>query len=725
MKRGTRMISSKELLKRMTLREKLAQMTQLNGHYYEMVGTAAITGPIEEMNIKESDIMAAGSVLGTTGAKQVMEIQNQYLKNNPHGIPLLFMADVIHGYRTIFPVPLALGCTWDPELVERSMRAAAKEAAAAGVHVNFSPMVDTVRDPRWGRVMESTGEDPYLNCMFARAFVKGYQGESLAAPGTLAACVKHFAGYGAAEAGRDYNTVELSSSTLNDHYLPAYRAAVDEGCEMVMTSFNTLDGVPSTCNQWLMRDLLRKTWGFEGTVISDWGAVHELIAHGVAEDDCEAAQKAITAGVDIEMMTAAYLNFGEELAARGLLSENTIDEAVERILDLKIKLGLFENPHRFANPEEEAELLLCSEHRSLAREAAAASLVLLKNDENLLPLSSEGVKIALVGPYAAANHILGGWSCEGRDEEAVTLREGLEALLPSGALRVAAGCGIEDGSDESMAEAAAAAMDSDIVIAAVGEDPGMSGEAGCRGFLTLPGRQQELLNAVYAAGKKVIVVLFNGRPLDLRPILEHAHALVEAWFPGTEGGSAIAEVLLGIKAPTGRLTMSFPYSVGQIPVYYNHHSTGRPKPDESCTDRFYSMFLDMPNSPLLPFGYGLTYTSFQYEGIAADTDTLTPGSALNVSAVVKNTGDRPGTETVQLYIRDHVGSRSRPVMELKGFKKVQLKPGESRRITFTVTEDMLRFTTLDGNFESEPGRFTAMIGPNAADVLSVSFYLEK
>ena len=719
------MISSKELLKRMTLREKLAQMTQLNGHYYEMVGTAAITGPIEEMKILESDVKAAGSVLGTTGAKQVMDIQNHYLKNNPHGIPLLFMADVIHGFRTIFPIPLALGCTWDPELVERSMRTAAKEAAAAGVHVNFSPMVDTVRDPRWGRVMESTGEDPYLNCLFAHAFVKGYQGEGLDAPGTLAACVKHFAGYGGSEAGRDYNTVELSAYTLNDHYLPAYRAAVDAGCEMVMTSFNTLDGVPSTCNQWLMRDLLRKAWGFEGTIISDWGAVHELVAHGVAEDDREAALKAIRAGVDIEMMTAAYLNFGEELVACGLLGEDTIDEAVLRILDLKIKLGLFDNPHRFADPVNEAKLLLCDEHRTLAREAAAASLVLLKNKNDLLPLSPESVRVGLIGPYATANHILGGWSCDGRDEEAVTLREGLAALLPAGALRIAVGCGIEDGSDLSMTEAVTAAMDCDIVIAAVGEDPGMSGEAGCRGFLSLPGRQQELLERIYATGKRVIVVLFNGRPLDLRPILAHCDALVEAWFPGTEGGAAVAEVLLGLKSPSGRLTMSFPYSVGQIPVYYNHHNTGRPKPDESCTDRFYSMFLDMPNSPLIPFGYGLTYTTFKYDGIVADTHTLSPGCALNISAVVENTGDRPGTETVQFYIRDHSGSRSRPVMELKGFKKVELKPGESRRITFTVTEDMLRFTTLRGAFESEPGRFTAMIGPNAADVLSVSFCLEK
>ena len=471
--------------------------------------------------------------------------------------------------------------------------------------------------------------------------------------------------------------------------------------------------------------MLRNEWNFKGVVISDWNSVRELIPHGVAEDEKEAALKALRAGVDIEMVSSTYLNWGEKLVAEGKISEELIDEAVERILDLKFKLGLFDNPYRFADPEAEEKLLLCKEHRQLAFEVAVASLVLLKNEGELLPLNIEGKKIGLIGPYAEANHILGGWSCEGRNEEAVTLRQGLEALLPPNTLYVASGCGIEDGTDQQIVEALEVAQKCDIVIVAVGEHPDMSGEAGSRGFLTLPGRQQELLDAIYSLGKKVVVVLFNGRPLDLRPIFKHSHAVLEAWFPGTEGGSAIASVLLGLKSPSGRLTMSFPYCVGQIPVYYNHHNTGRPKPNNNSTDRFYSMYLDIPNEPLFPFGYGLTYTTFDYRDIEIDNDILTPCSSIKVSVTVKNTGRRAGIETVQLYIRDITGSRSRPVMELKDFKKVMLEPGESRRVTFTIKEDMLRFTTIDGSFDSEPGRFTAMIGQNAKDYLSVDFTLVK
>lgn len=717
------MVSVKELVKKMTLREKLGQMTQLDGFYFSE--SAAITGPINEMNISEDDISLLGSVLGTTGAERTINIQKRYLEKNRLGIPLLFMADVIHGYRTIFPVPLALGCTWDPDLVEQAMRVAAKEAAVAGVHVNFSPMVDLVRDPRWGRVMESTGEDPYLNSLFAKAFVKAYQGESYDEPYTLVSCVKHFAGYGAPEEGRDYNTVELSNYTLRDQYLPAYKAAIDAGCDMVMTSFNTLDGVPSTANTWLLRDLLREEWGFDGTVISDWGAVKELIPHGVAEDDREAALKAIKAGTDIEMSSCTYLNWGEKLVEEGILDESLIDEAVERILELKVKLGLFENPYRFADVEKEKEIILCKEHRELAREVAVQSLVLLKNDDNVLPLNVTGKKIALVGPFADSKHILGGWSCEGREEEAVSIKEGLENLMPDISLHVAKGCDIEEGTDEDIAKAVEIAKECDVIIAALGEHAGMSGEAGCRAFLNLPGRQQELLETLYATGKKVIVVLFNGRPLDLRPIVEHSTAILEAWFPGTEGGNAIASVLLGLDAPSGRLTMSFPYTVGQIPVYYNHLNTGRPKPKDDPEYRFCSAFLDIPNEPLFPFGYGLTYTTFEYDDIQIDNDVLTPDTTIKVSAVIKNTGSRAGVETVQLYIRDITGSRSRPVKELKGFQRIKLEPGEERRVTFDITEDMLRFTTLDETFDSEPGRFTAMIGPNAAETLSVDFRLEK
>lgn len=717
------MMQVKELIKKMTLREKLGQMTQLDGFYFSE--SSAVTGPISEMNISEDDVLLLGSVLGATGAGQTSRIQENHLKKSRLSIPLLFMADVIHGYRTIFPIPIALGCTWNPELVERAMAAAVKEASVAGVHVNFSPMADMVRDPRWGRVMETTGEDPYLNSLFAKAFVKAYQGSGYDEPYTLAACVKHFAGYGGAEAGRDYNTVELSNYTLRDQYLPAYKAAVDAGCDMVMTSFNTLDGVPSTANAWLLRELLRKEWGFNGVIISDWGAVKELIAHGVAEDDREAALKSITAGTNIEMMTTTYLNWGEKLVEEGLLDEALIDEAVERILELKVKLGLFENPYRYADTEKEKEIILCKEHRELAYETAVQSLVLLKNENNILPLDAANKKVALIGPFAESRSILGGWSCEGRDEEAVSLKEGLEAILPADSLYIAKGCDIEEGTDQDIANAIKLAEECDVIIAALGEHAGMSGEAGSRAFLTLPGRQQELLDALYSTGKEIIVVLFNGRPLDLRPIVERSAAVLEAWFPGTEGGNAIASVLSGKKAPSGRLTMSFPYTVGQIPVYYNHLNTGRPKLVDTLENRFCSAFLDIPNKPLFPFGYGLTYTTFEYADIQLDNDLLTPDSVIRVSAVVKNTGSRAGVETVQLYIRDITGSRSRPVKELKGFERIELQPGEARKVTFDITEDMLKFTRLDGKFDSEAGRFTAMIGTNADETLSVDFILEK
>lgn len=715
-----------DLISKMTIKEKLAQMTQLNGYFFDTVGKSTITGPMEELGLDSEMIENAGSVLGTTGAALVKDIQKRYLENNKYGIPLIFMADVIHGYRTIFPVPLALGCTWDPELVKEAMSIAAKEAAVCGVHVTFSPMVDLVRDPRWGRVVETTGEDPYLNSVFARAFVRGYQGKSLDDFGTVAACVKHFAAYGAAEGGRDYNAVELGEPTLRDQYLPAYRAAVEEGCEMVMTSFNTVNNLPSTANEKLIRGILRDEWGFMGTVISDWGAVSELIRHGVAEDGKEAALKAIRAGVDYEMMSSNYVRYGEQLVGEGLLDEKLIDEAVARILRLKDKLGLFENPYRFADEKMEQDLLLCEEHRSIARKVATHSIVLLKNTNNILPLSKSQKNIALIGPYAEARHILGGWSCEGRDEEAVNLLEGILGKINPGNIKVETGCGIEEdeGSPQSIALAVELAQKSDIIILALGEHPYMSSEAGSRGFITLPGRQQELAGAIFALNKPTIVVLFNGRPLEIREITSKADAILEAWFPGTEGGNAIADILFGDAAPTGRLTMSFPYTIGQIPVYYNHLSTGRPKPDDNCKDRFYSMYIDIPNLPVYPFGYGLTYTTFEYSNISVDSPVLTAGGKITVSAEIKNTGNRAGIETAQFYIRDISGSLSRPVLELKGFKRVSLQPGESKRVSFDVTEEMLRFTTLSGKFQSETGKFMAFIGANAHSLLSCGFTLE-
>lgn len=712
-----------DLIRKMTLKEKLAQMTQLNGYFFDSVGTSVITGPMHELGIDDETNLNAGSVLGTTGAALVKDIQKRYLASNTHGIPLVFMADVIHGYRTIFPVPLALGCTWDLELVEKTMRIAAKEASAAGVHVNFSPMVDLVRDARWGRVVESTGEDPYLNSLFARAFVRGYQGNSIKHPESVAACVKHFAAYGAAEGGRDYNSVEMGEPLLRDHYLPSYHAAVDEGCIMVMTSFNTINGIPSTANEWLYRKILRDEWNFKGTVISDWGAVHELTYHGVAEDDREAALKAIRTGVDFEMMSSSFITYGEQLVEEGLLSESLINEAVLRILELKDDLGLFENPYRNADEELEARLLLCEEHRKLAREAAVHSMVLLKNESSLLPLSAkDGKKLALIGPYAEARHILGAWSCEGRDEEAINLLEGIYAKVDPCLISVCRGCGIEDNGDEDeLQEVLSLAKASDIILLALGEHPGMSGEAGSRGFLTLPGNQQKLADAVLSLGKPTVVVLFNGRPLEMQEIITKADAILEAWFPGSEGGNAVADILFGDASPSGRLTMSFPYTIGQVPVYYNCLSTGRPKPDDECKDRFYSMYIDIPNKPIYPFGYGLAYTTFEYSDISLDSNVLRKDQTIKLSATVKNTGARAGVETVQFYIRDISGSRSRPVLELKGFERVSLEPGETCTVAFYIEESMLRFTTLSGRFEAEEGKFTAFAGPNAHTLYSCNF----
>lgn len=712
-----------QLLSQMTLREKLGQMSQMSGDFFAGIGAGAITGPMHSFKVEPEDVQMAGSVLGTTGAEQVIQIQEEYLQNSRLKIPLLFMADVIHGYRTIFPVPLALGCSWQPELVRECMAATAREAAAAGVQCNFSPMVDLVRDPRWGRVMESTGEDPWLNSQFAKAFVQGYQGESLGVEGTMAACVKHMAGYGAAEAGRDYNTCEISPYTLHDMYLPAYKAALDAGARLIMTSFNTLDGVPSTANKWLFRDLLRASWGFDGVSISDWGAVHELVAHGIAEDDKEAAAKAIGAGIDIEMMSFSYLNYGEKLVQEGVLSEELIDEAVLRILRLKEELGLFENPTRFANQQKQNQYMLCPEHRQLAREMAEASMVLLKNDRSL-PLVKKQ-KLLVAGPYATAGHILGGWECDGRSEEAVTLQDGLQAHFNEWDIEFEQGCSLRGSEQDAIAvERAKVKMAAaDTIILALGEHPDMSGEAGSRTQLTLPGNQHTLLDAAYASGKTVIVVLFTGRPLLLKDMLHKANAVLLAWFPGTEGGNAVARILSGAVNPSGKLTMSMPYTTGQCPVYYNCFSTGRPKPYEECTDRFYSMFLDAPNAPLLPFGYGLSYTSFGLGKIRQSAPVLEKGGKIHFEIDVTNTGNAAGCETVQLYITDVKGSRVRPVKELKGFEKVYLTPGDTKTVCFEVCEDMLRFTTLAGTFEAEAGEFGVMIGQSSAMGQYASFRL--
>jgi beta-glucosidase len=715
----------KYLLEQMTLDEKIAQLIQLVPDFYEgSKNKGDITGPMAELGISEEIVQNSGSVIGASGAKEIINIQETHLKHNRLRIPLLFMADVVHGFKTIFPIPLAIGCSWDLDLAEKSARIAALEASVSGIHVTFAPMVDLVRDPRWGRVMESTGEDPYLNSQFAKAFVRGFQGTDLEKdPYRVAACVKHFAAYGAPEGGRDYNTVDMSERQLREYYLPAYKAALDAGAKMVMASFNTVNGIPSTGNQPLMRGLLRGEWDFNGVVISDWGSVKELILHGVAADESDAANKAIRAGVDIEMMTAIYVKHLSWLVVIGIVDETLIDEAVLRILMLKSKLGLFENPYRGTDEALEKKIIMSKHHRELTRDLATKSIVLLKNENQILPLQKNG-KIAVIGPYAKSHDILGPWSWLGSKEEAVPLFDGLIEKVGAHSLLYAEGCGIDTGTTEQQNTAFLRAEEADVIMLALGESSEMSGEAASRADIRLPQVQLDLVKKLKRAKKPMIAVLFNGRPLDLHGVYDVVDALFEAWFPGTEGGSAIADLIFGDKNPSAKLSMSFPYSIGQIPIYYNHFRTGRPKNVFNAEEKYVSKYLDIPNEPIFPFGFGLSYSTFSYKNAKLSNGTMTDEMPLIISVEVTNEGDVTGEEIVQLYIQDVVGEVVRPVKELKGFEKVMLQPGVTRTVSFTITEEQLRYHHSDLHYKSDPGAFVAYIGSNSQDVQSIPFQLK-
>lgn len=712
------------LVEQMTIDEKIAQLMQLATPFYKGASQQGqITGPMEEMGITNAMVQNAGSVLGASGAKEIGKIQEEHLKENRLGIPLLFMSDVVHGYKTIFPVPLAIGCSWDLNLAKKSAEIAAKEAAVSGIHVTFAPMVDLVRDPRWGRVMESTGEDPYLNSEFGKAQVQGFQGTDLTNDhDRVAACVKHFAAYGAPEGGRDYNTVNMSERQLRESYLPAYKAALDAGTEMVMTAFNTVDGIPATGNKQLMRKLLRDEWNFDGVIISDWGAVKELIPHGVAEDASEAARKAIQAGVDIEMMTTCYVNNLKNLVETGTIDESTINESVLRILQLKQRLGLFENPYRGANEKREKQIIMCDSHRKVARELAAKSCVLLKN-ENVLPLQSNQ-KVALIGPFTESNDILGPWSWLGSKNDVITIHEGMKTKIDTAKLTITKGCGVKSGTEDELAEAVEVAKNSDVIVLALGEDSEMSGEAGSRSSIKLPDAQLHLIKKINQLDKPTIAVLFNGRPLDLHGVFDKTNAVLEAWYPGTEGGDAIADLLYGEINPSGKLTMSFPYSVGQVPVYYNNYNTGRPKGAPDAQERFISQYLDSPNEALFPFGFGLSYTTFSYTSTEISSGTVTEKQAITISVNVTNTGDVAGEEVVQFYIQDLVGEVVRPLKELKGFQKILLQPGEIKKVAFTLEEEQLRYHHADLQFKSDKGKFIAYIGNSSKDVTALHFELK-
>ena len=707
------------LLEQMTLEEKIDQLLQLAAAFYSDKAEEK-TGPMSDLGLTQETINLAGTTLGVSGAKEAIRVQTEYMANNRLNIPTILMADIIHGFRTIFPIPLALGCTWDEDAVEEMATISAREASVSGLHVTFSPMVDLVRDPRWGRVMESTGEDAYLNGQLARALVKGYQGNDLKHDvSRIAACVKHFAAYGGAVGGRDYNSVDLSEQQLREQYLPGYKAALDAGAKLVMTSFNALNGVPATGNKWLFRDLLRKEFDFEGVVISDWGAIQELIAHGVAKDKKQAAKLAIEAGVDIEMMTTCYTDYLPELINEGEIDPHLVDEAVGRILQLKDDLGLFENPYRGADEEKEAAIIFSKEHQEAAKKLAKKAIVLLKN-EDLLPIKKEET-VAIVGPGAHSHDILGAWSWQGKQNETVSLTEG--AATQSSSILV----GKEPfdyfaPSDAAIKEAVALAKKADKVILALGETSEMSGEAASRSFIRLPKEQIRLFHEIQKNNPEIIVTVYNGRPLDLSDI-DDAKAIVEAWFPGSQGGNALAEILWGVSNPSGRLSMSFPESVGQVPIYYNVDNTGRPyevAPDE----KYVSKYLDCSNYAKYPFGFGLSYSKVTYSELTT-SGRLSMEEPLRASLTLKNTSLLTVEETVQVYIRDLVGERVRPLKELKSFEKVTLKPGEEKEILIRITESQLRYVHTDNHWRSDEGEFHLMVGPNSRDLLTSSFQLTR
>lgn len=733
----------KNLLAKMSLSEKIDQMLQLIGTFYQKNIEEILTGPARDLGVSDEEINQAGSILGTAGAEQLIQLQKKYMEKQPHHIPMLFMMDIIHGMRTIFPIPLAQGATFDPDMAERCAAAMAKEAAVSGLHVTFAPMVDLVRDARWGRVMESTGEDPYLNSLFAEAMVKGLQGENMGAPYKISACIKHFAAYGAVTAGRDYNTVELSEHTLREFYFPAYQAGINTGAGMVMTSFNTVNGIPATVNKWLMRDVLRKEMGFDGVLISDFAAILETIDHGCAVDGKDAARKALEAGVDIDMMTNVYATYLVQLIQEGQVEESMVDESVLRILELKNKLGLFENPYKDADPEKEKTVLLCRKHRELARDMAGMSFVLLKNEE-ILPVDT-GKKIAFIGPYTNCKELISTWAITGSSEDCVSIEDAAREIFDPEIVSFCQGSpmlgsdvsmsdivysgkdGWEDVTEEEqkcmLEEAVEAAKKAEVVIMPIGEYYLQSGEATSRGMIDLPQVQMHLLREIAKVNENIVVVLFNGRPLDLREISHMSKAILEVWLPGTEGGHAIIDVLTGKVNPSGKLPMSFPYCVGQVPVHYNEYTTGRPALS-GLQDRFRSRYIDIPNKPLYPFGYGLSYTEFEISPVSLDGDVVTEDTSVIAKVQVKNKGNVKGTQTLQLYIQDVVASVVRPVKELKGIRKVTLEPGEKKEAAFRINESMLRFVKANGEVGSEAGEFFLWIGDSSETGNKSRFYLK-
>lgn len=702
----------RRLIANMTIEEKIGQLTQYNANLF-IESEADVTGPMTNMGLTREDLKYVGSVLNFKNAKEVSAIQSKHLEEDRNKIPMMFMMDVIHGYRTIYPIPLALGCSFDAKLVEECTRMAAEEASAGGVQVTFAPMVDYARDARWGRVMETCGEDALLNGMLGAAQISAFQNGNISKPGNLATCVKHFAAYGGAEGGRDYNAVEISEHTLREHYLPAYKMCIDAGADMLMPSFNTLNGVPSVANTWLMQHVLRDEWAFDGLVISDYAAVAELIKHGIAADLKEAAKLAFQNGCHIEMCSGGYISYIKELVEEGVFTVAQVDEAVLKVLEMKAKLGLFDDPYHGTDAEKEDAACLTPANRALARRAASECAVLLKND-GVLPLS-EGIKrIALIGPMADEHGIIGFWSCRGKNEESVTVAQGIRNMLPSAAITVVKGCGNQwdDNDCSGFAEAIEAAREADAVILCLGEPQNYSGEGNSRSDIDLPGKQTELALQVAAVNRKTVAITFSGRPLAIGELDANIPAILHMWMPGTEGGNAAADVIFGKVNPSGKLSMSFPKALGQCPLYYNHTNTGRPKPKakEEIHVPYASNYIGCGNLPLYSFGHGLSYSEFVYEDLILSADKMHADEAVVAKVIIRNNGDRPGKETVMLYMRDMVASTARPIQQLIAFRKVEIGSKETIVVEFSIEEPMLRFWNSRHEFVSEPGVFQISTG---------------
>jgi len=719
------------LMSKMTLEEKLGQLNL-------PASSDFVTGAVSSSDI--ADKVKAGKVGGVFNIRSVTKIKElqQYAVNNSRlHIPLLFGMDVIHGYKTIFPIPLGMSATWDMELIKRSASIAASEASADGIQWTFSPMVDLTRDPRWGRVSEGNGEDAFLSSAIAKAMVHGYQGDDLSAPNTILSCVKHYALYGAAEGGRDYNTTDMSRVRMYNEYFPPYKAAVDAGVASVMMSFNEVDGIPASGNKWLIDNVLRKQWKFEGFVVSDYTGIPEMTNHGVGDAQTVNAMS-LNAGVDMDMVGEGFLNTMKKSLQEGKVTLAQINKACERILISKYQLGLFDDPYRYCNEQRSATEVFTAANRAEARRIAAQSFVLLKNN-NVLPIAA-GKKIALVGPLAnAKENMTGTWSVGADNSKSISLLKGLtDAVGNNGKVVYAIGSNLEDdlemqkrqtlfekdiardnrSAEAMIQEALAISTDADVIVAALGEGAESSGESASKSNIDIPEAQKRLLKALVATGKPVVLVLFNGRPLTLTWENENVPAILDVWFAGSEAGDAIADALLGKVNPSGKLSMSFPQNVGQIPLYYNHKNTGRPLTGKWFS-KFQSNYIDVSNEPLYPFGFGLSYTSFEYGAMQVSSNNLKGNQKLRVNIPVKNTGKYTGKEVVQLYIRDEVGTITRPVKELKGFQKIELAAGETREVVFEITPELLKFYNSDLKFDWESGDFQIMVGPNSRDVKTV------